>query len=100
MPKHWRTPKHSTSWRRCTLQTCKPIRTCSLHRRQVEEELEKERGALGLDEQVALLLHSLRHDSASVQATAVQARPAACARHPCMSCHCKPRSRMAHIYRV
>ena len=44
---------------------------------QVEEELEKERGALGLDEQVQLLLHSLQHDSASVQATAVQARPAA-----------------------
>jgi hypothetical protein len=42
--------------------------------RQVAEVLRQERGALDLDEQVRLLLASLRHDSASVQATAVQAR--------------------------
>ena len=42
---------------------------------QVEDELEKERGALSMDEQVQLLLQSLQHDSASVQATAVQASP-------------------------
>ncbi len=41
---------------------------------KVAEVLKQERGALTIEEQVRLLLQSLQHDSASVQATTVQAR--------------------------
>lgn len=42
---------------------------------RVSEVLKQERGALTIEEQVRLLLQSLQHDSASVQATTVQASP-------------------------
>ena len=45
---------------------------------RVAEVLKQERGALTTDEQVRLLLQSLQHDSASVQATTVQARSPCC----------------------
>lgn len=52
---------------------------------RVSEVLKQERGALTIEEQVRLLLQSLQHDSASVQATTVQARP--CRFPSCCSFH-------------